>query len=338
MVLPAVVALPLVAQVGGRATRPKVQRPDGPVWEVIRKNCIACHGIDDYAFYAQDRAAWQKLIAAKHKPGEATLSDADQMFCWTGWCPNSARIPSLSREPTFRPRSPLFFPIPKPRRLMNRACTTVMGWIGWRARGMRKKPGESRWWTCGSGALNFPTRNWSDWWNGWAGCGERIRINEMQLNLAIAISGIMLASAWLAAELPESGPILSFTATTENVARRARFHPDRSAAMVHRCRARPLMSAWNMTGGGRDAPGGAADVAQQGGGRAGRGGRGWSWRDEPLTPRRPDRPESSTLGRGAARTGAPSTYGAICGLRKLPDMRFAMRARWRGRTAASASS
>ena len=49
-------ALPLAAQIGGRPTRPKVERPDGPVWEVIRKNCTACHGIDDYAFYALDRA------------------------------------------------------------------------------------------------------------------------------------------------------------------------------------------------------------------------------------------------------------------------------------------
>src|ERR1700748_506457 len=61
-----------------RMTRPKVDRPDGQVWEVIRKNCTACHGIDDYAYYAQDRAAWQKLIADKHKPGEADLSDADR--------------------------------------------------------------------------------------------------------------------------------------------------------------------------------------------------------------------------------------------------------------------
>lgn len=66
--LPIVLAMPLAAQIGGRPTRPKVQRPDGLVWEVIRRNCVACHGIDDYAFYAQDRAAWQKLIADKHKP------------------------------------------------------------------------------------------------------------------------------------------------------------------------------------------------------------------------------------------------------------------------------
>ncbi len=40
------IALPLIGQ--NRATRPKIERPDGPVWEVIRRNCTACHGIDDY--------------------------------------------------------------------------------------------------------------------------------------------------------------------------------------------------------------------------------------------------------------------------------------------------
>jgi hypothetical protein len=74
----AALTVPVAAQLSGRPTRPKVQRPDGPVWQVIRKNCIDCHGIDDYAFYAQDRAAWQKLIASRHKPGEAVLPEADQ--------------------------------------------------------------------------------------------------------------------------------------------------------------------------------------------------------------------------------------------------------------------
>src|SRR5215469_3702813 len=70
-------ASPAAAQLG-RMTRPKVQRPDGPVWEVIRKHCTACHGIDDYAYHAQDRGAWQKLIADKHKSGEADLSTEDR--------------------------------------------------------------------------------------------------------------------------------------------------------------------------------------------------------------------------------------------------------------------
>ena len=72
---------PAVAQ-NNRATRPKVDRPDGPVWQVIRKNCTQCHGIDDYAFFAMDKAGWRKLIDSKHSTGPGAgatspLSQAD---------------------------------------------------------------------------------------------------------------------------------------------------------------------------------------------------------------------------------------------------------------------
>ena len=65
LVVLGVMWLPAFAQVGGRAARPKVQRPDGRVWEVIRDHCTECHGIDDYAFHALDKAGWEKLIADK---------------------------------------------------------------------------------------------------------------------------------------------------------------------------------------------------------------------------------------------------------------------------------
>jgi cytochrome c553 len=118
--------IPLAAQ-GGRATRPQVQRPDGPVWEVIRKNCIACHGIDDYAFYAQDRAGWQSLIASKHKSGEAVLSAADQSIL-LDWL-----VSKFGPETKPFPRSYIpaeittFFSDPEARRLLNRACTSCHG-------------------------------------------------------------------------------------------------------------------------------------------------------------------------------------------------------------------
>jgi len=120
-------AAPMAAQVGGRPTRPKVQRPDGPVWEVIRNNCIACHGIDDYAFYAQDRAAWQKLIADKHKTGEAGLSDADRnlLLDWlvSKFGPNTKPFPR-----TYVPHEiTTFFSDPEAIRLLNRACTKCHG-------------------------------------------------------------------------------------------------------------------------------------------------------------------------------------------------------------------
>ncbi len=116
-------AIPVAAQIGGRPQRPKVQRPDGPVWEVIRTHCTACHGIDDFAFYAQDKAAWQKLIAQKHKPGEADLSDADRalLLDWLGtkFGPDTKPFPR-----TYVPREiTTFFSDPEAIRLLNRACT-----------------------------------------------------------------------------------------------------------------------------------------------------------------------------------------------------------------------
>src|ERR1700683_2166202 len=119
--------MPLVAQVGGRPTRPKVQRPDGPVWQVLRKNCVDCHGIDDYAFYAQDRATWQTLIASKHKSGEAVLSESDQniLLEWlvSKFGPDTKPFPRTYIPPEIT----TFFSDPEARRLMNRACSKCHG-------------------------------------------------------------------------------------------------------------------------------------------------------------------------------------------------------------------
>jgi Quinohemoprotein amine dehydrogenase A, alpha subunit, haem binding len=119
--------LPLLGQVGGRAARPKVQRPDGPVWLVIRKNCTACHGIDDYAFYAQDRGGWQKLIADKHKPGDFDLSEADRtlLLDWlvAKFGPETKPFPRTYIPPVIT----TFFSDPEAYRLLNQACTRCHG-------------------------------------------------------------------------------------------------------------------------------------------------------------------------------------------------------------------
>lgn len=119
--------VPLVAQVGGRATRPKVQRPDGPVWDVIRANCTECHGIDDYAFHALDKAGWRKLIADEHKSAPPNLSAAD-LDLLTGWLtekfgPASKPFPRTYIPPEIK----TFFSDPEADRLMNRACTKCHG-------------------------------------------------------------------------------------------------------------------------------------------------------------------------------------------------------------------
>jgi cytochrome c5 len=69
----------------GRPARPKVTLPDGPVRQVILTSCTACHGIDEYGYYAMDRDAWHALIermkAAKSGVIEgAVISDADQQI------------------------------------------------------------------------------------------------------------------------------------------------------------------------------------------------------------------------------------------------------------------
>jgi mono/diheme cytochrome c family protein len=127
ILISALMCLPAFAQVGGRAARPKVQRPDGPVWDVIRKNCTSCHGIDDYAFFALDQAGWQKLIAGKHKSGEMNLGDADSNLLTT-WLaskfgPDSKPFPRTYVPPEIK----TFFSDPEANRLMNRACTKCHG-------------------------------------------------------------------------------------------------------------------------------------------------------------------------------------------------------------------
>jgi cytochrome c553 len=66
------------AQIGGRPTRPHVTPPKGPPRQVIFKYCTSCHGIDDYAYYSQDRAAWDALLGAKHRGLDVPLPAAER--------------------------------------------------------------------------------------------------------------------------------------------------------------------------------------------------------------------------------------------------------------------
>jgi cytochrome c553 len=64
IVAAAAIALPAHAQfeANRRPPRPEVTLPDGPVREIIRSSCSACHGIDEYAYYAMSRESWSALI------------------------------------------------------------------------------------------------------------------------------------------------------------------------------------------------------------------------------------------------------------------------------------
>jgi len=77
-ILAIVATTPVAAQFGNKPTRPQVKPPDGAVRKVIFKNCTSCHGIDDYAYNALDRTAWNALLEARHTNLQAIIPDADR--------------------------------------------------------------------------------------------------------------------------------------------------------------------------------------------------------------------------------------------------------------------
>lgn len=125
--LAAPMAAPLAAQNRG-ATRPKVDRPDGPVWQVLRKNCTQCHGIDDYAFFALDKTGWQSLLETKHKSplaeGTPVLSDPDRntLLDWlvAKFGPASTPFPRTYIPPEITE----FFSDPEATLVLNRSCVS----------------------------------------------------------------------------------------------------------------------------------------------------------------------------------------------------------------------
>jgi len=121
--LAAPVLTPMAAQ-DRKATRPQVIRPGGKVWEVIRKNCTSCHGIDDYAFFALDRARWQELIETKHKDSPVVLSDEDRnsLLDWlvSKFGPNSTPFPRTYVPPEITD----FLSDPEANRLLAKSCVS----------------------------------------------------------------------------------------------------------------------------------------------------------------------------------------------------------------------
>ena len=69
--------VPVSAQIG-RATRPQVTPPQGAPRQVMFKYCTSCHGIDDYAYNALDRTAWDAYITSKHRGKAVTIPAGDR--------------------------------------------------------------------------------------------------------------------------------------------------------------------------------------------------------------------------------------------------------------------
>jgi cytochrome c2 len=116
-------ASPLSAQ-GGRATRPQVAPPPGAARPVIFKYCTTCHGIDDYAYNALDRDAWNAHLTNKHQGMEVPLPAADRaiLLDWLveRFGPTSKPFPRAYVAPEIT----TFFSDAEAEALLKRACTS----------------------------------------------------------------------------------------------------------------------------------------------------------------------------------------------------------------------
>jgi len=115
---------PVAAQIGGRPARPVVIPPQGPVRQILFKNCTSCHGIDDYAFNALDRAGWDAYLTKKHRefPVSTSGPDRELLLDWlvSKFGPTSKPFPRsyVVQEAT------TFFSDDEAQALVKRACTS----------------------------------------------------------------------------------------------------------------------------------------------------------------------------------------------------------------------
>jgi cytochrome c2 len=124
IVLTLLAASPASAQLAARATRPQVVPPQGATRQVIFKYCTSCHGIDDYAYNALDRAAWDAHITARHRGLDVALPDKERaiLLDWLAerFGPTTKPFPRayVAQEVT------TFFSDAEGEGLLKRACTT----------------------------------------------------------------------------------------------------------------------------------------------------------------------------------------------------------------------
>ena len=120
-----VYSVPIAAQLAGRPTRPQVQPPQGAVRLVIFKYCVSCHGIDDYAFFALDKAGWKSLIETKHTDKKVAIADADReiLVDWlvTKFGPGTKPFPRTYVAPEIT----TFFSDAEAQTVLNRSCSTA---------------------------------------------------------------------------------------------------------------------------------------------------------------------------------------------------------------------
>jgi cytochrome c2 len=112
----------VAAQFLEKPTRPQVETPKGAVRQVIFKNCSSCHGIDDYAYNALDRAGWNALIESKHKGLTVPIATQDRevLLDWvsTRFGPTTKPFPRAYVPPTIT----TYFSDTEAQGLLGRSC------------------------------------------------------------------------------------------------------------------------------------------------------------------------------------------------------------------------
>src|SRR5262249_55501767 len=118
------ITAPLSAQLSPRPTRPQVTPPHGAARRVIFTYCTTCHGIDDFAYSAMDRAAWDPYVTAKHRGLDVPLPEKDRaiLLDWLAvrFGPETKPFPRayVAREVT------TFLSDDEADALLRRACTS----------------------------------------------------------------------------------------------------------------------------------------------------------------------------------------------------------------------
>jgi cytochrome c553 len=110
-----------------RATRPQVTPPQGPPRQVIFRYCTNCHGIDDYAYSAMDRGAWDTYLTTKHRGLEVPLPEKERgvLLDWLAvrFGPSTKPFPRAYVAPEVT----TFFSDVDANLLLQRACTSCHG-------------------------------------------------------------------------------------------------------------------------------------------------------------------------------------------------------------------
>jgi len=127
IVIAAAMVAPVTAQFLEKPTRPQVETPKGPVRQVIFKNCTSCHGIDDYAYNALDRAGWNALIDTRHKGLTVPIAAGDReiLLDWVvaKFGPASKPFPRAYVPPQIT----TFFSDAEAQTLISTACASCHG-------------------------------------------------------------------------------------------------------------------------------------------------------------------------------------------------------------------